>query len=184
MASDPQVSAAEAIAAQLRASIRRAHARSGIEPPASEAQPEAQIDFDLQTLRSTYDIAGAPFRSHRRWLGGFIILIKNFARELLVQIFARQSAYNGAAARSITHLNHRLNLLAQENARMVQRLGELEAKLEMAQRPSVASQNPAGPGGQHRNGVDATDRHAGAAPDAGSGHEVIDARGRARGERT
>jgi hypothetical protein len=108
---------------------------------AAAAAPEADINCDLQILRSTYDVAGAPFTSHRRRLGPFIIVIKNFARELLVQLLARQSAYNGAAARSITHLNHRLNLLAQEHARMAQRLAELESRLD-AQQPSLAPRRP------------------------------------------
>ena len=79
-------------------------------------------------LRSTYDMAGAPFTSHRQVLGRLIIFFKNIARELLVQLLARQSAYNGAAVRAITHLKHRLDTLADEQRRIMQRLDALEAR--------------------------------------------------------
>ena len=79
-------------------------------------------------MRSTYDIAGAPFTSHRKFLGRVIISIKNLARELLLQLLARQSAYNGAAVRVIGHLTHKLGSLEAEHARMAQRLAALEAQ--------------------------------------------------------
>ncbi|HEY2104399.1 MAG TPA: hypothetical protein VGH29_01360 [Candidatus Binataceae bacterium] len=155
VAPNPQSSEVESIAAQLRASIRKAGApRSHPAPvPVAAAQPETQIDFDLQLLRSTYDVTSAPFTSHRRLLGPFIIAIKNFARELLLQLLVRQSVHNGAAARSITHLNQRLNLLAQEHARMAQRLAELEARLEAVQ-PSSAPWQPRSGQGRFEDGAE------------------------------
>ena len=130
MAPEPPSSDVKSIAAGLRASIRKAGVpRSHTLAAAAGTPPEAQIDFDIETLKSSYNIASAPFTSHRRLLGSFIISLKTFARELLIQLFARQSAYNGAAARSITHLNHRLNLLTQEHARMAQRLAEIESRI-------------------------------------------------------
>ena len=171
MAPNPQSSDVESIAAQLRASIRKARAPgSRAVTVAAAAEPQGQIDPDLQILRTTYDVASPPFTSHRRLLGPFIIAIKNFARELLVQLLARQSAYNGAAARSITHLNHRLNLLAQEHARMARRLAELESRLDAAQPPLAVRRPRAATGREDRFELDGAEHRADAVDDAIDGH--------------
>jgi len=149
VSTDGQTSEAESIAAELRAAIRQARvagspALAGNAANATLAA-QAQIEPELQILRSTYDVASAPFTSHRRILGPFIILIKNFTRELLVQLLARQSVYNGAAARAIAHLSQRLNALADENARLAHRIAALEADIESgrtAARPSPQLAHP------------------------------------------
>jgi len=127
---DHQISAAERIASQLRSSIRKARSpRSGNPAVAKMAEPEGALDFDLALLRSNYDVATPPFRSHRKLLGRPIIFLKNFALELLIQLLVRQTAYNGAASRLITHLRHQLDRMAEENGHLAQRLAVLEARL-------------------------------------------------------
>lgn len=167
MTSDSQNEEVEKIAGQLRASIRKAsvqrapasaaledvwmptanpiaHARISL--PANAAELDAAIAHDLALLRLNYDIAGAPFTSHRRVLGRLIIVMKNIARELLVQLLARQSVYNGASTRAITHLKDRLDSLAAEQARIARRLAALESRIGAApaQPESRPSRPPAG----------------------------------------
>ncbi len=107
MTSDSQNEEVEKIAAELRASIRKASiqrapatamleevwmptanpiTRARISLPANAAELDAAIAHDLALLRLNYDIAGPPFTSHRRVLGRLIIVLKDFARELLVQL--------------------------------------------------------------------------------------------------
>jgi hypothetical protein len=155
------------IASELRVSIRKAAIRrapntlagveeDGIGPingagrarvslPGPGIERDGALAHDLATLRSTYDIAGAPFTSHRRILGRFIIVIKDFARELLVQLLARQSVYNGAATRAIVHLKDRLDAIAAEQARMARRLAAIESRIGAA--PPASEARPARPSG-------------------------------------
>jgi hypothetical protein len=132
--SDKQNREVQKIAGELQASIRKARVGrsavpvSGIAIPEGLFEPDSAIGLEIAVLRSTYDMAGAPFTSHRQVLGRFIIFFKNIARELLVQLLARQSAYNGAAVRAITHLKHRLDTLADEQRRIAQRLDALEVR--------------------------------------------------------
>jgi hypothetical protein len=167
-ADDNQKARHESIASELRVSIRKAsiqHApvsmaveedgvgvnlatgRARISLPGFGAEREGAIAHDLAVLRSTYDIAGAPFTSHRRVLGRFIILIKDLARELLVQLLARQSQYNGAAARAITHLNDRLDSINAEQARIARRLAAIESRIgAQPQSPEARPPRPPGAG--------------------------------------
>ncbi len=128
MATDSSISDPDSIGDELRAAIRKAGVdrsrTSGAGP-----RPEPGIEADLQVLRSTSDVAGTPFTTHRPVLGPFIIRLKNFTRDLLIQLLTRQSAYNSAAARVIADLNRRLNSLAEEQARMERRLAAFEASL-------------------------------------------------------
>ena len=147
MAPHSQNPEVDKVAGELRASIRRAQVpRSHIPASRLAAEPEGAIKADLEVLRCTYDIAGAPFTSHRKFLGRVIISIKNIARELLLQLLARQSAYNGAAVRVIGHLTHKLGSLEAEHARMAQRLAALEARLGAAQTSGPFAGSPASNG--------------------------------------
>jgi hypothetical protein len=133
VALDDQTSGAESIAAELRASIRKARVPSSpstrrrIERSDAMSGLDGSIEHDLTLLRANYDVAHAPFTSHRPVMGRFIIFIKNLARELLVQLLERQSSYNGAVARALNHLSRKLDLVAQEQQRIVQRLDALES---------------------------------------------------------
>ncbi len=144
MVPDSQNCEVEQVAGELRASIRRAQvprSRSGearITISSATFEPDGAMDPDLAVMHSTYDIASAPFTSHRKVLGRLIIFIKNLARELLVQLLARQSAYNGAAVRVIGHRTHKLGSLEAEHARMAQRLAALEARLAAAESSGVS----------------------------------------------
>jgi hypothetical protein len=71
--------------------------------------------------------------------------MKNFARELLVQLLVRQSMHNGAATRALTHLKDRLDAVAAEQARIAQRLAALESRLGAG--PLQPESKPARPPG-------------------------------------
>jgi hypothetical protein len=161
VASDIQNSDANEIAGELAASIRKAGvARSrpretgpqiGI-AVSTRHESDGPIEHDLALMRGNYDVASAPFTSHRPLLGRFIIAMKNVVREFLAQLLARQSAYNGAATRAITALKQRLDHLADEQARIVQRVAALESRIGAGQ----SSENRRGAGSsislEHDNG--------------------------------
>ena len=128
--SDSQSAEMERIAGALQASIRKTRIPGARVPGVSPASDSGSIDLDLGLLVSNYDISSAPFTSHRRVLGRLIIFAKNLARELLVQLLARQSAYNGAATRVISHLKRKIDSMADEQARLAQRLADLETRLD------------------------------------------------------
>jgi len=159
VAPNPQNSDVESIAAQLRASIRKARVprsrivRTRVES-AAVGELEGAIEHDLVLMRSNYDIARAPFASHRPVLGRFIILIKNVARELLVQLLDRQSSYNGAAVRAISNLGRKLDLIAQEQERLLQRLTVLEARVAPGPPPAVPRISRAASAAKHLDGFD------------------------------
>ncbi len=146
VALDQQIREAESIAAELRASIRKARVprsrgtRRRIEQSDAMSGLDGLIEHDLTLLRANYDVAHAPFTSHRPVIGRFIIFIKNLARELLVQLLERQSSYNGAAARALNHLSRKLDLIAQEQQRIAQRLDTLESMV-LAQAPGAGPLN-------------------------------------------
>jgi SAM-dependent methyltransferase len=70
---------------------------------------------DVATLYSSSDICREPFRSHRRFLGKPIIRIKNFAKELLIQILERQVRYNTANTQVVKALRQHAVLLAKSH---------------------------------------------------------------------
>jgi len=72
------------------------------------------IAADIASLHQGYDIVRTPFYSNRRTMGRVIIFVKNIARELLIQILARQVNYNGANARVVTHLQREIESLRRE----------------------------------------------------------------------
>jgi hypothetical protein len=156
--SDNQNREVERIAGELRASIRKARVSLSPSPtsrvsiPEGAFEPDSAIEIELAVLRSTYDMAGAPFTSHRRVLGRFIIFFKNIARELLVQLLARQSAFNGAAVRAITHLKQRLDTLAEEQRRITQRLDALEARFGAGQQQALPQQTRTSNGSEPTGG--------------------------------
>ncbi len=126
------VSDIDIIAGELRASIRRwriAGSRTARATVLTDADGEGSIESDLILLRSNYDVARAPFSSHRRRIGRLIILIKNAARELLVQLLDRQTSYNAAAARVLSHLDRKLDAIVQEQRRIERRLEALESRV-------------------------------------------------------
>jgi hypothetical protein len=132
MATGTQSGKTKIIAGELQASIRKAAIASGRSAAGLlSSELEGPIDVDLGMLRSTSDISGTPFTSHRRLLGPFIIAIKNIVRELLVQVLDRQSTYNGAAVRALTHLKRRIDSIAEDQARIGRRLAALEARVGM-----------------------------------------------------
>src|SRR5579883_632374 len=117
VAEGSRISEAERIAAQLRAAIRmtpvaRGRARAGsAEPGSMEADA---LEADLMTLRSNCEIAHAPFRSHRRFAGRFIICIRNLVREIIAQPLERQDSYNRAGLRALERLTRKLDAIARE----------------------------------------------------------------------
>src|SRR5579884_1323897 len=116
------------ITGELRASIRRWRIpgiRSG-RGEQTDGLPDG-CGSDLMLLLSGYDVARAPFTSHRPLIGRLIIMIKNVARELLVQLFDRQSSYNAAAARVLSRLDRKLDQIARQQERLERRLDALEA---------------------------------------------------------
>jgi hypothetical protein len=142
------ISEVESIAGELRASIRRsrvAGSRRG-RAGAWEGELDGATGPDLMLLRSNYDVAHAPFVSHRKFIGRFIIRIKIIARELLVQMFERQSSYNAAAARVLSRLDRKLEQIAQQQERIEHRLDALEARIAPAPQPSGVLVQPAGAG--------------------------------------
>ena len=140
MRPDDKSSERERIAAQLRASIRKARVPGTRSARGFAFHDDGSIEHDLILLRSSYDVAHAPFTSHRPLVGRAIIFIKNIVRELVVQLFERQTSFNGAAARAIDHLNRKLEAMAQEHKRIEQRLDALEASL-----PAQAHLRPQSP---------------------------------------
>jgi 2-polyprenyl-3-methyl-5-hydroxy-6-metoxy-1,4-benzoquinol methylase len=86
---------------------------------------------------SQYDILSAPFRSHRRILGKFIILMKNFARELLVQIFERQVKYNQANSRVASVLTRNVDRLSRTVSEIHQQLTGLRLELRQSYGHSI-----------------------------------------------
>jgi len=69
------------------------------------------IAAEIASLHQGYDIVRAPFYSNRRRIGRAIIFAKNIARELLIQILARQVNYNGANTRVVTYLRREIESL-------------------------------------------------------------------------
>ena len=161
MVSDSQNREVQRIAGELQASIRKARVArspisvSGIAISEGAFEPDSAIELEIAVLRSTYDMAGAPFTSHRQVLGRFIIFFKNIARELLVQLLARQSAYNGASVRAITHLKHRLDTLADEQRRIAQRLDALEARFADGPQQGLPQQTRTSKGSEPADGFGA-----------------------------
>jgi hypothetical protein len=122
----------ETIAGELRASIRRWRtSASRLARPAAQNHGvlDSSSEADLILLRSNYDVAHAPFSSHRPLLGRFIMFIKNIVRELLVQLLERQTSYNAAAARLLKHLDRKLDRIVQEQQRLERRLEALETRI-------------------------------------------------------
>jgi hypothetical protein len=106
-------------------------------------------DHDLALLRSYYDVAHAPFTSHRPLLGRFIIPFRNIARELLLQLLLRQSSYNATAARALSRLSLKLEAFAHEQERIARRLDALEV--------AAGAAGPAAT--KHRNGLASNGLH-------------------------
>jgi hypothetical protein len=125
--SDPDI-----IAGELRRSIRKWRipgSRVTRATRLSDADLDGSIESDLILLRANYDVARVPFSSHRPRLGRLIIVVKNAARELLVQLFDRQTSYNAAAARVLTRLDRKLNAILREQQRIERRLDALESRI-------------------------------------------------------
>jgi len=96
-------------------SANEAHRR--VTSVAENSSSEA-VAAEIATLHQGYDIVRPPFYSHRRIIGRAIIVAKNLARELLLQILARQVNYNGATARVVTHLQREVESLRSELEQM------------------------------------------------------------------
>jgi GT2 family glycosyltransferase len=79
---------------------------------------DAAVKADLIVIQESYDICKEPFSSHRRYLGRFIIRLKNLARLLFIQIFSRQVRYNAANTRLLAHLEKDVQALKQELAEL------------------------------------------------------------------
>ncbi len=160
---DGQTSAAHSIAAQLRASIRKARvprrrgAAGDLEWPDPLDSLDQRAEHDLTLLRANYDIAHAPFTTHRPLTGRFIIALKNLARELLMQLLERQTSYNRATVRVLDRLSRKLDLIAQEQQRIAQRLERLESIAGAATRETSQA-------GEGINAAGDADRTPGRAP--------------------
>jgi len=138
MSSDVHTDQVEKIASDLRANLRKARAQARAAPgrvtdssPSSAkdsaAVTTAMIVHELAVLRENSDIARAPFTSHRPVFGRVTIALRNIVRMLMEQLLVRQSVYNSAAVQAMTHLNHTLDLLANDQAQIAQRIAALES---------------------------------------------------------
>lgn len=93
----------------------RARARDNTDTGSTHTNKEMAQHGPLSDTAPLYynsDICRDPFTSHRPILGKFIIRLKNFAKELLVQIFSRQIQYNFANAKVATALHQKLTSVA------------------------------------------------------------------------
>ena len=104
----------DALMAQLRENIRKRRKALG----AAEYPQDERKGSDLATLHSHYDLACAPFSSHRRLLGRPIVALKEILRRLVVPILEPQVVYNGANARLITWLTSRTDEFQHNQARL------------------------------------------------------------------
>jgi O-antigen chain-terminating methyltransferase len=98
----------ESILAEIRQKADNAAPSNAVKPSSGYHPLSSGAD---QVTMSRYDILEPPFTSHRGIVGKFIISLKNLARELLVQIFDRQVAYNKANT-------HMVNALTREASEM------------------------------------------------------------------
>jgi hypothetical protein len=137
--------ASELAACIRKAGVARGRASEGLMRTGTGAGRDADgpIEHDLAAMRANYDIASAAFTSHRPRVGRFIIAMKNIVREFLVQLLARQSMYNAAATRAITSLKRRLDQVADEQARIAQRLAALESRLDIRRTSEIRPQTEA-----------------------------------------
>jgi cell division protein FtsB len=87
------------------------------------------LGLELATLQLEYNITDTPLTSHRRILGPAITALKNFARKLLTQIFARQVLYNGANARLMADILREIESMRHELSRLGP-MATLERQLE------------------------------------------------------
>jgi hypothetical protein len=151
----------EQTVAQLRASIRKARVPDGrIAPRAADsAGPVSELDgaveHDLVVLRSNYDVANAPFTSHRPLLGRLIIFFRDIARELLLQLLLRQSSYNAAAARALSRLTLKVDEIVREQDRIARRLNALEAEVAAGAPRAAKPINGGANATKDQNGFDA-----------------------------
>ena len=116
-----------AILAELREKTRDNSTAKAFRQP-SDRRPPAVSPVDLATI-GRYDILAEPFTSHRGILGKLIIPIKNFARELLLQIFERQVRYNEANAEIARGLSRTTEYLARAQSGLREQLGSSEGNL-------------------------------------------------------
>ncbi len=101
----------DSILAELRIRARNNSATGSADTDNEAAHHEPLPD--AATLYYGSDICCDPFTSHRPVLGKFIIRLKNFAKELLVQILERQVRYNFANAKLVMALRQNAISLAQ-----------------------------------------------------------------------
>ncbi len=114
----------DALMAQLRENIRKRRKALG----AAEYPQDERKGSDLATLHSHYDLARAPFSSHRRLLGGPIIALKKILRRLVVPILEPQVVYNGANTRLITWLTSQTDGFQHSQARLQEEVISLERR--------------------------------------------------------
>ena len=117
----------ESILTELREKARKDGPQKVSRQPV-DRQPLASSAVDL-TILSRYDILETPFTSHRKILGKTIIFIKNFARELLIQIFARQVAYNEANTQVATALTRTTEHLSYAQTELSRQLASTHVDL-------------------------------------------------------
>lgn len=99
------------ILAELRTRARE-HSATGLASTNNEVARHEPLP-EAGTLYYSSDICRDPFTSHRPVLGKFIIRLKNFAKELLVQILERQVHYNFANAKLVMALRQNAISLSQ-----------------------------------------------------------------------
>jgi O-antigen chain-terminating methyltransferase len=119
----------ERVLNELRAEVRKASGGS-TEPQAFSPPAENSLAADLTILHSDYNIAAAPFTSHRRFLAKPILYLKRFARELLLQILHRQAVYNGANARVMSRLKDQTETLKAQTDTLKAQIATLNAQIE------------------------------------------------------
>src|SRR5687768_8391163 len=137
----------EEIMERIRERIKHRRSVSDIPAPEHEPSPFAhgQVADDFAYLHSGYDLNTVSFVSHRRVLGSLVLAAKKVIRQLIAPIVERQSAYNAASTRVVTHLKdwveaqqQRIDMVPAEHARLRQDMVAIEPRLHADMRAAEA----------------------------------------------
>jgi len=129
----------EQIMRSIRENIRR---RRGAEGHPTSEKPTSPFDdgqaaADFAYLHSGYDIQHVSFASHRRIVGALVVAAKKALRKLLTPILERQSAYNAASVRVMTHIKDRTDALNRQHALVSEQLQDLRDNVQPKLRQEI-----------------------------------------------
>ncbi len=103
---------------RLNVHDKRRLAESAGTPEVRPAAGPHEVERDLATLHSAYDLAGVSLDPHRRIFGRTILTAANFLSHLLKPLIRRQTEYNAANTRLTDYLTRDLERLRPEFAQM------------------------------------------------------------------